>query len=299
VADVYEGLGDVAQGTIKYLRISQHVGWPFDAEQGQMDYIPGNAGSRRFDFQSWSPVRVLGTVPVESDGSASFRVPADTAVYFQAVDQRQMEIRRMRSVVSLKAGEVRGCTGCHESRAWTSTARMSLPEALHREPSTPAPPAWGPNRLLGYEWLVQPVLDRHCVRCHGREDPEGNIDLTATRADDGLYQSFRTMFGILPGQETPGRVLVSCSDRFSNSSVTQAKQFGSHRSPLVRVLLDDSLHRSEVRLDPDEWIALVTWVDANAPYHDGFINKRPSDGGPPRREVKRLDPAPPADTTAD
>jgi len=285
VADVYRGLEGVPRGTIRYLRISQHVGWPFDDRRGQKDYIPGNAGSRRIDFQSWSPVRVIGTVPVESDGSACFRVPADTGIYFQALDERYMEIRRMRSVVSLKAGEVRGCTGCHESRGWTPNVGLAIPKSLRPEPTRPTPPPWGSQRLLGYEWLVQPILDRHCVQCHGRENPDGGIDLTATRADDGLYQSFRTMFGQLPGEKKTGRVLVSCSDRFSNAEVSKTKQFGSHKSPLVQVLLKDSLHREKANLSDREWISLVTWIDANAPYHDAFLNKRPADGGPPRRIV--------------
>ncbi len=285
VADVYDGLVDIPRGTIRYLRISQHVGWPFDAQRGQMDYILGNAGSRHIDFQSWSPVRVIGTVPVESDGSASFNIPADTGLYFQALDERHMEIRRMRSIVSLKAGEVRGCTGCHESAGWTPTPNMASLQALQRAPDPPTPPAWGSDKLLGYEWLVQPILDRHCTRCHDRESPDGNIDLTATRAEDGLYQSFRTMFGRLPGTNETGRVLVSCSDRFSNADVSKPKQFGSHKSPLVQVLLEDSLHREEVKLSDHEWISLVTWIDANAPYHDAFINKRPGDNGQPRRDL--------------
>jgi hypothetical protein len=285
VTDVYDGLEGVARGTVKYIRVSQHVGWPFDDRRGQMDYIPGNAGSRRIDFQSWSPVRVIGDVPVERDGSASFTVPADTALYFQALDERQMEVRRMRSMVSLAPGEVRGCTGCHESRAAAPGRPASLPLALRRAPQRPEAPPWGSERMLGYEWLVQPILDRHCVRCHGAEEPDGGIDLTAARADDGLYQSFRTMFGLTPNAKEKGRLLVSCSDRFSNADVSKPKQFGSHKSPLVRVLLDDDLHKKEVQLSPTDWFSLVTWVDANAPYHDAFMNKRPSAGGEPVREV--------------
>jgi len=230
-------------------------------------------------------VRVIGTVPVERDGSACFTVPADTAVYFQALDERQMEVRRMRSVVSLKAGEVRGCSGCHESRAVAPTLPSSLPLALERSPRTPTPPPWGADTMLGYESLVQPILDRHCVRCHGREKPDGGLDFTATRADDGLCQSFRTMFGKLPGAKEPGRLLVSCSNRFSNADVSRLREFGSHQSPLVRVLLDDDLHKKEVSLGATDWLTLVTWVDANAPYYDAFFNKRRTDGGEPAREV--------------
>ena len=287
VSDVYDGMKGVPRGTIKHLRIAQHVGWPFDPSRGQMDYIAGNAGHGRFEYQSWSPVRVIGTVPVEAYGSAHFKVPADTAIYFQALDERQMEVVRMRSMVSFKAGEVRGCRGCHESEAKAPLASFEFPLAAKRVPSMPEQPGWGSDKALGYEWLVQPILDRHCIRCHGEKDPDGGLDFTSRKGQDGLCQSYRTMFGALPGAKKPGKVLVSCSNRFSNGAVTQPMEFGSHKSPLITVLFQDELHKKEVKLERDEWRALVTWVDANAPYHDGFLNKRPEDGGERRRELVR------------
>ena len=283
VSDVYDGLRGVKRGTVRYLRISQHVGWPFDNERGQMDYIPGTAGARHTAFASWSPVRVLGTVPVEKDGSAQFTIPADTAVYFHALDEKRMEIRRMRSVVSLKAGETRGCRGCHESQAAAPTMRVPLPLAAIAPPESPEPPAWGSDRLLGYEWLVQPILGRNCIRCHGAQKPAGGIDFSATRAKDGLLQSFRTMVG-LRADGSKGKRLVSVSNRFGNAAVSGVKAFGSHRSPLATTLLQPP-HRKRVQLPPTDWEALVTWIDANAPYYDTFLNKRPKDGGASRREV--------------
>ena len=286
VSDVYDGQPGVARGTIKAIRVAQRVPWPFDAERGQQDYLPGNAGTKQIDFPDWAPVRVIGAAPVEPDGSAHFTVPADTALYFQALDERGMEVLRMRSFVSFKAGEVRGCRGCHESQSLAPSDMRRLSLAAQKPPVTPVPPAWGADRLLGYEWLVQPILDRHCVACHGAAEPDGGIDLSATRAADGLLQSFRTLQGVAPGQAKATRpALVACSDRFSNAAVTQPLQFGSHRSRAVRVLLDDPLHRDKVQLSPADWDALVTWVDANAPYHDAFLNKRPPDGGPPRRDI--------------
>jgi hypothetical protein len=286
VGDVHEGLHGVPRGTVKYIRIMQRVGWPLDSEIGAMRWIHGKAYNKQFGVHAWAPVRVVGTVPVRPDGSAHFKVPVDTAVYFQALDKEQMEIRRMRSHVTFQPGETRGCLGCHETRATTPAGHWQMTESLRQDPVTPEPPPWGAEKLLGYEWLVQPILDRHCVRCHGGKEPDGGLDFTDTRAADGYFQSFRSMFGILPGSAKPGRVLVSCSNRFSGSSVSQPKQFGSHRSLLIRVLLDDPLHKQEVKLNRQEWLALVTWVDANAPYHDTFYNRRPRDSGPPRREVR-------------
>jgi len=284
VTDVYQGLPDVPRGTIRHIRVAQHVGWPLDSRRGKRPYLPGNAYARQFGFWSWSPVRILGTVAVERDGSACFRVPANTALYFQALDERHMEVRRMRSMVSLQRGEVRGCLGCHETRAATPASTLGPPLALRGEPVVPKPPPWGAAALLDYETHVQPVLDRACVRCHGAEEPDGGIDLSPTRAADGFVQSFRTLFGLRPGAKTPGKPLVACADRFSNAAVSGVRQFGSHKSPFITVLLRDELHRKQAKLTEAEWLALVSWVDANAPYYGSFFDKRPPDGGQPRRD---------------
>jgi len=292
VPDVYEGFDGVEPGTVKYIRIAHRIPWPLDEKTGAKRWIPGNAWSRQFGFWSWAPVRVIGTVPVGADGSACFTVPADVALYFQALDANKMELRRMRTHVALKRGEVRGCTGCHETRNRTpEVTAAKKTAALSRPPEHPTPPPWGNRVLLGYETLIQPVLERHCVRCHGRKKPDGGLDLSAHRAPDGFLQSFRTLFGKAASNKR-GKILVSCSNRLGDHHVSRLKEFGSHRSPFITVLLRDKLHVKEVKLKPAEWETLVTWVDANAPYYDTFFNKRPPGGGPPVRNV-RLAPFPP------
>jgi hypothetical protein len=285
LADVYHDLPGVDRGTVKYLRISQRVGWPLDEQIGAMRYIPGNAWEGQYGHWNWAPVRVLGEVEVDEDGSACFTVPANAALYFQALDDRHMEVRRMRSHVTFQPGERRGCVGCHESQLKTPASAWSQVTALHRPPQTPKPPPWGADRLLGYEWLVQPVLDQHCVRCHGSVEPDGGLDLTAGDAGDDFHRSFRSIFGEPSKSGRADGALVSIADRRSNASISRPLEFGSPRSRLIRVLLDDPLHRDEVRLTDDQWLALVAWVDANAPYHDKFYNRRPTDGGEPQRDV--------------
>jgi hypothetical protein len=129
---------------------------------------------------------------------------------------------------------------------------------------------------------VQPILDRNCVRCHGGDSPAGQVDFSPIRAQDGLLQSFRTMVG-KRADGSKGKRLVSVSNRFGNAEVSGVKAFGSHRSLLATTLLEPD-HRKRVQLSPTDWLALVTWIDANAPYYDTFLNKRPTDGGKPRRE---------------
>ena len=87
---------------------------------------------------------LLGTVPVEADGSAYFRAPARKPLYFQAVDAGGRAVQGMRSVVYLQPGERRGCVGCHE-RPGTVLARPPDDGRRHgrRPPSSPAPTARG------------------------------------------------------------------------------------------------------------------------------------------------------------
>ena len=60
---------------------------------------------------------VLGSVPVEADGSAYFEAPAGKPIYFQALDGRGLAVQSMRSVNYLHPGETLSCQGCHEAKA--------------------------------------------------------------------------------------------------------------------------------------------------------------------------------------
>ena len=292
VTDIYDGLDGIPRGAVKHIRILNRPGWPLDEKIGAMRWIHNAAYAHQPGVSAWSPVRVVGTVPVEPDGSAHFKVPVDAAVYFQALDARHMELRRMRSHITFQPGEVRGCRGCHETQAQAPTNAARAPLAAARPPRTPTPPAWGATRLLGYEWLIQPILDRRCTRCHGPDKPDGGVDLSPTRAAGGRFQSFRTLLGYPKGANRRRRSFVALSNRFSNASISRPKEFGSHRSRLTQLLLNDELHVKEAKLTQDEWRALVTWVDANAPYHDRFFNRRPAGGGKARRDILIDFPAP-------
>ncbi len=72
LVDVYKGggLSGVPRGTVKRLRVySNHYGY-----RGMGGHI--NIGIDG----PWDVKRILGTVPVGEDGSAMFRVPANTPI---------------------------------------------------------------------------------------------------------------------------------------------------------------------------------------------------------------------------
>jgi mono/diheme cytochrome c family protein len=119
---------------------------------------------------------------------------------------------------------------------------------------------------------VQPVLDRHCVRCHTGLKPDGGVDLSP-----GLlsFDSQVAGYGHNRAYETIlARNLVSISAaRAQDASITPPLAYGSHRSRLL-LCLTNTAHRDVVQLGEEDRLRLSMWIDANAPYHDRFVNKR-------------------------
>lgn len=58
--------------------------------------------------------RILGTAPVEPDGSFHIRVPAKTPLTFKLMDKTGREVGRQVSPTWVMPRESRGCIGCHE-----------------------------------------------------------------------------------------------------------------------------------------------------------------------------------------
>jgi len=277
VNDVSYGVDGVDKNEIKYIRIARRIGWPYTKETGGQRYeVDGSSWGL-----SWAPPLVYGEVPVEADGSASFYVPSDVSVYFQLLDADKREIKRMRSFISFQPGESRGCVGCHETRA-VAPVDNKLTLAMKRVPSVPAPPPWGTDRCINYLADVQPVLDRHCVSCHSGLEPAAKLDFSGGLMAaspmqttfrllqfDGLNRSYRTIIE---------NNLVTYSDKHAPASeLTQTRQFGSTKSKLIDAILTGPCSKHvDIKPGSEDWYRLVTWVDANAPYHDRFVNSRPA-----------------------
>ncbi|HSH16031.1 MAG TPA: discoidin domain-containing protein, partial [Verrucomicrobiae bacterium] len=105
VADVTRGLKTVQHGEVKALRIvaipAKTQPWMNQPALGLTRDDPGKA--------------VLGTVPVEADGSAYFRVPSGVALFFQALDAQGRAVQTMRSATHVQPGQTLSCNGCHDS----------------------------------------------------------------------------------------------------------------------------------------------------------------------------------------
>jgi len=217
-----------------------------------------HANNPRVGAANASPGKqVLGTVPVQRDGSAYFRVPAGIPLTFQALDARGRAVQTMRSLVYLQPGEQLSCIGCHEPRTDAAPPRREV-LALAGPPTEISPGPDG-SRPLSYPLLVQPVLDRHCVRCHSQQKPEGQVVLSGEPA--GVFS--RSYQALVP------HVAYTAWGLPQNNfePLTTPDRFGARASKLVTLL--DRGHY-DVQLSAEEWERLVTWIDANALFYGTF-----------------------------
>jgi formylglycine-generating enzyme required for sulfatase activity len=256
--DVYagQGLAGVPRGTVKKLRLFTYH-FSYRGTGGEWDRV-GMDGP-------WEPKRVLGTVPVEADGSASFRVPANTPISVQPLDSEGKAIQLMRSWFTAMPGENVSCVGCHETQL-TSPATAGA-AAMARPPSE-ITPWYGPVRGFAFAREVQPVLDKYCVGCHaGQPGPQGKARPDLRDAPAVVRPS---EFGPLTfaAKFTPSyRALVPLVRNVSlepDRAVLTPCEYHADTTELVQMLRKG--HHG-VKLDAESWDRLSTWIDLNCPAH--------------------------------
>ncbi|MDD4869865.1 MAG: hypothetical protein PHR77_04835 [Kiritimatiellae bacterium] len=278
VQNVYLGthMEGVKPDTVKFLRViesGEKRSWSHPCWFGQGAEAPG------MNWHDFGNKKILGTVPVEDDGSACFSVPSDRFIFFQLLDKNYMMIQSMRSGMVVQSGERTGCIGCHdERRSAPPLAKADTLKALKREPSRLE--GWnGPPRFFNYITEVQPVFDKHCVSCHDFDKPDGKV-LNLSRDRGMIFNvSYHELW-------TKKQIKVVGA---GPAEIQQAYSWGSHASRLVGVLAKE---HGEVKLTREEKDRIITWVDLNAPYYPEFDTNFPNNlyGRAPLsgQQVKRL-----------
>jgi len=268
--DVYQGLTGIERGRVKFVRVMEamNLSWHDAWRSGQQGDGAGMQASAVSFGADVAIKKIHGVVKVHEDGSALFRVPAEKNLFFQALDENYMELQRMRTFVNLMPGERRSCIGCHEVRRNAPKLSRARPQALDHPAQTLAPqPGDSGPRTVHYARDVQPIFDAYCAGCHGGAEPAAELDLA-----DVLTEKFSQSY-----ESLAKRQLVSYLEGGFGSANVPAElplTFGSHRSPLVERLRTEPCKSDLTR---EEFIRIVTWIDANAPYygtHEGKKNLR-------------------------
>ncbi len=274
--NIYEGTSPSLQGKARYLRVLNIEPKTYSYWYKRPYLSTGPVVSA---VQSEGVKRILGTVPIESDGSVAFRAPSGMALHFQLLDERFRALQTMRSFTGVMPGERRGCLGCHESHSRTPSSYRTPAIALSKEPQSITPPPWG-DQSVSYARFVRPTLDQYCAECHeGDGKGRATLDLTPRRG----FLFFDEPYLVLTGRPTWGSAYTkpkNSSPGLGAANMIMVEGFGktdpeayrtpepmthlSYNSPLID--LASSGKHYGVRVDRLNLRKLIAWVDAMCPY---------------------------------
>lgn len=282
VQDIYTGPGleGIARGTVKKLRV---IGLDYRAAGVGWNYNKGPAGDAlactpvAIGNGSWDVKVVLGDATVYEDGSVFFTVPSRMPIYFQAIDARGYAVQTMRSWATLQPGENASCAGCHEPKNSTPNAGPR-PSLAFNAGAEDLVPLHGPSRPFSFAREIQPILDRHCIRCHDDNAPAPHRAapcLLGTPAVENLARRQWTVSYLALVQATEqtlenNRYLAGTTDGMVNWVGAQSTppmlapyEAGAARSRLLALL---AAGHYDVKLSPQDMDRLACWIDLQVPF---------------------------------
>jgi len=270
VQDVYQSTQPTERGTIRRLRVNAIIPQPTRSKP-----ILSAVSNEIIK-------RVLGTVPVERDGSVAFEAPASSPLQLQLLDENGMAVMTMRSLVYLQPGEEATCIGCHEPRHGTPVSMARMPQVRPRRIEPPAGPRYDGGFSFGRS--VQPVLDRYCIECHGLGKTEGGVNLIGSYEDsDRFTRSYDSLVG--RGD------LVKLAHRNGETWYSKPKDYFAHAGKLAHILLADHPDkdgRPLVELDRESFQRIVDWLDLNGQFYGDYSFNRIEDHAPVREAEQQL-----------
>ncbi|MDR3198793.1 MAG: hypothetical protein LBU34_13080 [Planctomycetaceae bacterium] len=250
IMNVYEGLGGhVKPGSLKELRIVQIFPKTTVVANSPRIGVAGEENSRA----------VLGTVPIEADGSARFLIPTGKPLLFQVLDENGFAYQTMRSTTSVMPGEQTSCVGCHENRVSAAPLQKNLSLALTKPASRiQATPESG--RPYGFVEMVQPILDAKCVSCHNDQKTDGGYNLSRTLDKNGFTVSYSSLC-------RDPKMVPRYAERNQIQQSEPGGKIGAIGSGLIQLL---QKKHADVELTPKELRCIGTWIDLNAVFYGTY-----------------------------
>jgi hypothetical protein len=207
---------------------------------------------------------VLGTAPVEADGSAHFVVPAGKELFFQALDEQGLAVQSMRSGTHFQPGETRVCQGCHEPKHRTPRGARAEPLATRRPPSSLQPDVDGTNPF-SYARLVQPVLNKHCVDCHSKNrEKASRLDAEPMLVAGQAYMDLPTTYYASYVSLAPKYGFYEYGGGSGRTHRTTPGEFGARASKLYELLVKGHY---DVKLPPEDLHRLTVWLDSCSMFY--------------------------------
>jgi hypothetical protein len=235
-----------------------------------------NANDPRLGYASQNVAKmVLGTVPVESDGSVFFEAPIGKGILFHLLDDKGMAIQTMRSLTYLHPGENMTCVGCHEDKL-AAPPTGGTPIASTR-PASKMEPELGRVEPINYARYIKPILTK-CYSCHTGTQP--------TDTSYGAQQNFAFWFA---GDANGNLEAVHGGSRSKPGMV------GARNSRMGKALLTTTHQQAQAagKYTETDFRTLVQWLDMGSDELGSFDNQNAQRQGTvvwPTLDVDKNDP---------
>ncbi len=279
IEDVYQSQQPIPRGSVKEMRINQILPQPT------------SSAPVRSAADNEIVKKILGTVPVEPDGSVAFEAPAGRPFQLQLLDANGMALMTMRSLVYLQPGEQASCVGCHEPRNSTPPSR---PPANPKIRQITPPIAQDYAGGFSFAGTVQPVLDRYCVGCHSGDKAPRNISLVGDYRDAELWTKRgknRKRSWTLSYESLLAAGVLRVAPRNGESYPSKPMDYFAHAGKLAKMLLaghPDKEGKKRVELDRASLRRIIDWLDVNAQFYGDYSFNRVSDLPPVQAGVEAL-----------
>ncbi|MDD4872281.1 MAG: hypothetical protein PHR77_17130 [Kiritimatiellae bacterium] len=250
MVNIYKGrkMKNVRPGTVKNLLIYEVLPKPINYSGGMSEMSAGG---------TFSVERLIGSVPVSENGSAYFKLPALRSFLFLAMDEKGHCVKRMHSFTSVMPGENSTCIGCHERRTETASIddREGLLRILSTKPVDPEPVSGVPE-IFDFLRDVQPILDKHCLKCHNHDREEGGFNISGHWGPlypiGYIQMSWRQLLG-------DNRIILPYSEH--SRSNFEPYEIGTGSSRLLK-RIEEGL--KGVKMPENEQKIIRYWLDAGA-----------------------------------
>jgi len=301
VQDVYFGPGlkemkdgkvisEIKRGTVKKLRVVT-IGFRAAGVGSNGNGGPGGGALVSTPVAirngTWDTKTVIGEAKVHEDGSAFFTAPARTPLYFQLIDSDGCVVQSMRSWSTLMPGENFACLGCHEDKNATSPpTRTTL--AMRAGPK-PLAEFYGKPAGFSYPKMIQPILDKHCIKCHmdrTQKGPKKDKKAPAKPAAAGGDPKIKKAFSLL-GETAATHGGRKWSDSYifltQNGRPNDLVKWlnvqsippmlppyfaGSKKSKLMTMLKNG---HNKTKLSTEELDKIACWIDLLVPYCGDYM----------------------------
>lgn len=132
--------------------------------------IPNRPGKVDFKNSIGNRLAILGDVPLLEDGSFKAQLPCNVPFVMAGVDAKGRVVKRDQVPQSLRPGEKRVCTGCHQHSSPGRPYNTSA--AFHAEPLS----LMSARPVPGFEKHIKPIFERRCLTCHVDDVPLMDYD---------------------------------------------------------------------------------------------------------------------------